>query len=206
MFHIRDRPSRRRCRPSSGSPSGDISTMGSSSLRDPGLGELPGDAAGGLLLSPVPKELSQLRPQRYTYMAVPVLCCRKRSANTPLPDYPRTGTHRWQPGATPNDAVQGGAQGRSWGRRQGAGGRSKAGAGGGSAAQGGGAAGRGSAGPQGWRGRSRCSWVRGAAAGGAGTAEAAGCKGCRAALAFVCPYLAFVCFCPTACITLAHPA
>ena len=33
---------------------GDISTMGSSSLRDPGLGELPGDAAGGLLLSPVP--------------------------------------------------------------------------------------------------------------------------------------------------------
>ena len=38
---------------------GDISTMGSSSLRDPGLGELPGDAARGLLLSPVPKKLSQ---------------------------------------------------------------------------------------------------------------------------------------------------
>ena len=115
MFHIGNRPSRRRCRPFSGSPSGDISTMGSSSLRDPGLGELPGDAVGGLLLSPVPKELSQLGRQRYTYTAVPGLRRRTRRAQTPLPGHRRPAL---AVGATLSDA----GAGRSWRRRRGGGG------------------------------------------------------------------------------------
>jgi len=152
--------------------------MGSSSLRDPGLGELPGDAAGGLLLSPVLKELSE-----WALSATPTRQCPGYASGhaEPKPRYPRTGTQHSQPGETPNDAGAGRSPGAELaaaaGKRRRR--RSRAGAGGGSRA----AERRDAAVPGLGADGSGCgaSGCAGLPPAGPGLRRLRGCKGCRTA-------------------------
>ena len=104
MLHTHSRTLRRCFRPFSGTSSGDISTMGSSSLREPGLGELSGNAAGKQLLSTGPKELSK----PFLSSPSPLQCPGYAAGHAePEPRYPRTGAQHSQSGASPSDAGAG---------------------------------------------------------------------------------------------------